>query len=84
MYFVTIKHPEYVLFATTPSERAAIGLTEKQIVRLLIRRSDGSWDVRREWDAARFSHTAFMSFFHHHEEPDDPERLLEALPLELR
>ena len=30
MYFVTIKQPGYALFSTTPSERAAIGLTEDQ------------------------------------------------------
>ena len=30
MYFVTMKQPGYALFATTPSERAAIGLTDDQ------------------------------------------------------
>ena len=84
MYFVTTKHPAYVLFSMTPSERAAIGLTETQAVHLLTRSPDGQWRVRHEWDGTRFSHTEFMALLHHREEPSDPEQLLELLPADLR
>lgn len=84
MYFVTIKRAPYVLFATTPSERAAVGLTEQQTVQLLIRGADGSWQVRHQWDAKRFSHTEFMAALHYLDEPADPEQLLDLLPAALR
>lgn len=84
MYFVTTKHPAYVLFAMTPSERAAVGLTEKQAVHLLVRGADGQWAVRREWDAQRFSHTDFMLAARDRDEPAQPEQLLDLLPPELR
>jgi hypothetical protein len=84
MYFVTTKHPAYVLFAMTPSERAAVGLTDKQVVHLLVRTTDGEWQIRHHWDASRYSHTDFMAALHHRDEPADPERLLDLLPAELR
>jgi hypothetical protein len=84
MYFVTSKHPAYVLFAMTPSERAAVGLTEKHVVHLLIRDPDGAWTLRREWDGNRFSHTELMAALHYRDEPEDPEQLLDLLPPELR
>ena len=84
MYFVTTKHPAYVLFAMTPSERAAVGLTEAQAVHFLVRASDGAWSVRREWGAKQFSHTDFMLAMRDRQEPAEPERLLEVLPAELR
>ena len=84
MYFVTTKHPDYVLFAHTPSERAAVGLTENERVHLLLRTADGNWRVRHEWDAKRFSHTEFMAALHRRNEPADPEQLIEILPAELR
>jgi hypothetical protein len=84
MYFVTTKHPAYVLFAMTPSERAAIGLTEKQMVHLLVRAADETWTVRHEWSAQQFSHTDFMLAVRDRDEPADPERLLDLLPPALR
>lgn len=84
MYFVTTKQAGYVLFSMTPSERAAIGLTETQRVHLLLRQPDGSWKVRHEWDTAKFSHTQFMAALHYRDEPSDPEHLLAILPAELR
>jgi len=84
MYFVTTKQPGYVLFSMTPSERAALGLTEQQRVQLLLRQPDGSWKVRHEWDTNQFSHTQFMAALHYRDEPSDPERLLDILPSELR
>ena len=60
MYFVTMKEPGYALFATTPSERAAIGLTDdQQHVHLCESTADG-WHVARDWPIAEHSHTELM------------------------
>jgi hypothetical protein len=85
MYFVTVGKKPYILFCKTPSERAAIALTEKRAVHLL-RRGDGpdEWNVFAEWDGDEFSHTDFMSAMHHREEPADPKGLLQVLPAALR
>lgn len=85
MYFVTINKKPYILFCKTPSERAALGLTEKQVVQLL-RRGSGpdDWQVFAEWNADDFSHTDFMSAMHYRDEPADPAGLLEILPASLR
>jgi hypothetical protein len=80
MYFVTSKRPGYVLFAMTPSGRAAIGLAEDRRVHLFERLPGGAWSVLREWDAAALSHTEIMLALGDHEEPDDPKRLLDLLP----
>ena len=85
MYFVTTKQPEYVLFCTTPSERAAVGLTEKQVVQLLVRPTLGDdWRALREWNADVYSHTEFMVQLRDVSEPADPEQLVEFLPAHLR
>jgi len=85
MYFVTTKRDGYVLFCTTPSERAAVGLTEKQVVHLLVRDSTtADWGVLRQWSAGDYSHTDFMAALHHVDEPADPQRLLDFLPRTLR
>ncbi|MCX8073507.1 MAG: hypothetical protein N3C12_13825 [Candidatus Binatia bacterium] len=85
MFFVTTKHPDYVLFAMTPSERAAIGVTEKQEVHLLSRAAARTpWQVFAKWDGRQFSHTDFMVAWHHREEPQDPRDLLAVLPEQLR
>jgi hypothetical protein len=84
MYFVTINRPGYILFSATPSERAAIGLTDKQIVHFLVR--DGAtreWKVLRTWKASDYSQTDFMVALHHSAEPDDPHKLLDTLPANL-
>jgi hypothetical protein len=74
-----------VLFSKTPSEKAAIGLTEQQVVHLL-RRGAGpdDWSLMAEWDANEFSHTDFMSAMHQRNEPADPADLLDVLPPALR
>lgn len=85
MYFVTVGRKPYILFCKTPSERAAIALTEKRDVHLL--RQGGSpddWTVFAEWSAEEFSHTDFMSAMYHRDEPADPKDLLEVLPAALR
>ncbi len=85
MYFVTTNRPGYILFCMTPSERAAVGLTEKQVVHLLIHESNSDeWRVLREWDTADYSHTDFMAALHHVDEPADPRSLLQFLPPSLR
>ena len=85
MYFVTTKRAGYVLFCLTPSERGAVGLTEKQVIHLLVRASlDADWVVLREWSANDYSHTDFMTALHHVEEPADPRDLLDLLPDTLR
>ncbi|MBI3786251.1 MAG: hypothetical protein HY270_22920 [Deltaproteobacteria bacterium] len=85
MYFVTTKLDGYILFAMTPSERAAIGLTEKQDVHILARPSDdASWQVIARWSAADFSHTDFMSAWHNRSEPSEAAGLLVVLPPALR
>jgi len=85
MYFVTTKREGYVLFCLTPSERAAIGVTEKGVVDLLVRDStDQHFVVLRSWNGADYSHTDFMAALHHREEPADPKQLLDVLPAKLR
>jgi len=83
MYFVTTKHPDYVLFCMTPSERAAVGLTEKNVVHLLLR-SGASWKVAREWSGTDCSHTDFMVSLGEVDEPADPTELTRYLPPALR
>ena len=80
MYMVTTKREGYVLFCMTPSERAAIGLTEKQLVHLLARDANNNWVVLREWSAGTYSHTDFIAALHHRDEPADPRELLALLP----
>ena len=84
MYFVTTKNADYVLFCLTPSERAAIGLTEKGAVHLLVRGAADTWQLLREWRVEECSHTDFMSALGKVEEPADPRALLQYLPAALR
>ena len=85
MYFITTNRAGYVLFCMTPSERAALGLTEKQEVQLLTRRSVGDeWTVLHAWKAADYSHTDFLTALHHRDEPADPKQLLDLLPSAVR
>ena len=84
MYFVTINRSGYILFCATPSERGAIGLTEKQVVHFLVRDTAGKeWVVVRTWKTSDYSHTDFMAALHHADEPDDPRKLLDLLPANL-
>jgi len=85
MYFVTTKRAGYILFCTTPSERAAVGLTEKQEVHLLSRAAVGAeWQVVAQWDGSRYSHTDFMLALHPVQEPSDPAALLAYVPADAR
>ncbi len=85
MYFVTVGKKPWIMFCKTPSERAAIALTEKQMVQLLKRGQEmDDWQVLAEWSAEEFSHTDFMSAMHQRNEPEDPKELLRVLPAALR
>jgi len=85
MYFVLTKRPGYVMFCTTPSERAAVGLTEQQTVHLLVRNAGtGEWDVLAQWNGSDYSHTDFMAAWQHQPEPADPAQLLAPLPAAVR
>ena len=85
MYFVTTNRRGYILFCMTPSERAAVGLTDKQIVHVLVRVSaDDEWRLLREWSAAQYSHTDFLAALHDVSEPADPQQLLQFLPEQFR
>jgi hypothetical protein len=85
MYFVTTTRPGYVLFCMTPSEHAAIGLREDQIVHLLVRASPAEqWRVLHEWNAKDYSHTDFMVALRDVSEPADAGQLLSFLPAHLR
>lgn len=85
MYFVMTKRSGYVLFCLTPSEHGAVGLTDKQMVHVLVRDGgDADWQVIAEWPASEFSHTDLMVAWHHRPEPDDPRALLSVVPASLR
>jgi hypothetical protein len=60
VYFVTSKRKGYALFSMTPSERAAIGLTEDQKRVQVLERAAGDWRVHREWPIEEHSHTELM------------------------
>jgi hypothetical protein len=84
MYFVTIGGMSgYVLFSTTPHARAAIGLTDTGVVRLLAPGSSmRDWRVLREWPTKAYSHTELMTRLGTEEEPERAEDLLAGLPSE--
>ena len=60
MYFVTIKRAGYCLFCMTPSERAAIALTDDQRRVHLLERRGAEWSVRQDWSVDEHSHTDLM------------------------
>ena len=84
MYFVTTNRTGYVMFSMTPSERAAVGLTENRTVHLLTRATrTAEWVVLRAWKASDFAHTDFMATLHGVPEPADPAQLATLLPANL-
>ncbi|HZR80700.1 MAG TPA: hypothetical protein VFD92_06365 [Candidatus Binatia bacterium] len=83
MYFVTMGKPGYVLFSTTPQGRAAIGLTETGVVRLLAPGDQkGEWRTLREWPTRAYSHTDLFVMLGGMAEPERAEDLLASLPRE--
>jgi hypothetical protein len=69
VYFVTTKRAGYALFSMTPSERAAIALTEDQKRVHVLERTGESWTVRQEWPVEEHSHTELMTRLATCEEP---------------
>ena len=61
MYFVTSKRAGYALFCMTPSERAAIGVTEDQRRVHVLGRAGTEWQVRQDWPVEEHSHTDLMT-----------------------
>jgi len=61
MYFVTSKRPGYALFCMTPSERAAIGVTDDQRRVHVLVRDGGGWRVQHDWPMEEHSHTQLMT-----------------------
>ena len=76
VYFVTSKRPGYALFSMTPSERAAIAVTDDQKRVHLLERVGRDWRVHREWPVEEQSHTAFMSRLALVDEPPTIDELL--------
>ncbi len=76
MYFVTSKRAGYTLFCMTPSERAAIAVTDDQKRVHLLARTAAGWDVRHDWPVAEHSHTELMTRLGPHEEPETIEELV--------
>ena len=76
MYFVTIKQPGYCLFATTPSERFAVGLLADQRCLHLLERSGAGWTVVRELTVAEHSHTDVMLRLGAGDEPGTADALV--------
>ncbi|HJQ84140.1 MAG TPA: hypothetical protein VKA21_08695 [Candidatus Binatia bacterium] len=76
MYFVTSKRPGYALFALTPSERAAIALTDDQKRVQLLERQGAEWRVHREWPVEAQSHTDLMRRLALVDEPATVDELL--------
>lgn len=80
MNFVTTKRDGYALFATTPSGRAAIGLTEDQRRLHLLARAGEGWETLRDWSVDDVSHTDVLLKLGDVDEPPDPQALLSFLP----
>jgi len=61
VYFVTSKRPGYALFSMTPSERAAIGVTDDQKRVHILERTASGWRVHSDWPVEQHSHTELMT-----------------------
>lgn len=76
MYVVTTKQPGYCLFATTPSERFAVGLLDDQQRIHLLERDGQGWRVLRELSVHEHSHTDILIRLGTAPEPDSADLLL--------
>ena len=75
MYFVTSKRAGYALFSMTPSERAAIAVTDDQKRVHLLQRVGAEWRVYRDWPVEEHSHTELMTRLALVDEPATIEEL---------
>jgi len=69
MYFVTSKRPGYALFCMTPSERAAIAVTDDQRRVHVLERSGTTWQVVHDWPIEERSHTEMLTRLADADEP---------------
>ena len=76
MYFVTSKRAGYALFSMTPSERAAIALTDDQRRVHLLARDGADWRVVEDWPVEERSHTDMMVRLGALDEPPTVEQLV--------
>jgi hypothetical protein len=76
VYFVTSKRAGYALFSMTPSERAAIAVTDDQKHVHLLERAGSEWRVRHDWPVEEHSHTELMTRLAPLEEPATVEELV--------
>ena len=79
MYFVTTKRPGYALFCMTPSERAAIAVTEDQRRVHLLERRESAWEVAQDWAVEERSHTDIMTRLGEVAEPATVAELLQLI-----
>jgi hypothetical protein len=76
MYFVTSKRAGYALFCMTPSERAAVAVTDDQKRVHLLARDGKAWSVKHDWPIEEHSHTDLMSRLAKVDEPATVEELV--------
>ena len=76
MYFVTSKRAGYALFCLTPSERAAIAVTEDQKRVHVLERTATGWQVHDDWPVEQHSHTELMTRLALVDEPPTVEELV--------
>jgi hypothetical protein len=79
MYFVTTKRPGYALFCMTPSERAAIAVTDDQRRVHLLERGGAEWRVVHDWPVEERSHTDIMTRLGHVPEPATAAELVKLI-----
>ena len=76
MYFVTSKRAGYALFSLTPSERAAIAVTDDQKRVHVLERTATGWRVHSDWPVEQHSHTELMTRLALVEEPATVDELV--------
>jgi len=79
MYFVTTKRPGYALFCMTPSERAAIAVTDDQRRVHLLERRGSVWQVAQDWPVEERSHTEIMTRLGEVAEPATVAELMQLI-----
>jgi hypothetical protein len=75
MFFVPVMWTGYEVACLTPSGRAAIGVTDEKVGRLLAH-TGGDWRILYEWPVARLSHTEVLTHLGDRPEPPTPQDIL--------
>jgi hypothetical protein len=76
VYFVTTKRAGYALFCMTPSERAAVAVTDDQKRVHLLEREGANWRVRHDWPVEEHPHTELMTRLATLDEPATVDELV--------